>query len=420
MDPLTKVTWTTPADIQAKVRRLWVSGRLLAASLVGESIFPLSISLSHPGSDDLSNRFEDARRWIQDLEAGAKAAKGFGYDIISTEINNRRIGRNSLPTSVVFPEEADALRFIGKIREAELFRSHAALTLEKLPELGPWMISKPMKLLGHAEKWERLVAVLLWLRQNSQPKIYVRQMDLPGVDTKFIESCEGILIELFRAISVGVATLTAAATATTSTEAVTTTETGVLGDGHKSFEVKFGFLSKPTLIRFRILDPRMHIQGLSDLSVPLDEVASLSLPVKRVFITENAINGLAFPPVDNSLVLFGLGYGVECLSAISWLHKVEIFYWGDIDTHGFAILDRLRIAFPACRSILMDRETLMSHRDFWVEERVPTRGMLNRLTPEESSLYGDLILNRIQNNLRLEQERIGFKWVKAALATETL
>jgi hypothetical protein len=154
--------------------------------------------------------------------------------------------------------------------------------------------------------------------------------------------------------------------------------------------------------------------------VPLDEVASLSLPVKRVYITENAINGLAFPPLDSSLVLFGLGYGVECLSAISWLHKVEIFYWGDIDTHGFAILDRLRMAFPTSRSILMDRETLMSHRDFWVAERVPARGMLNRLTPEESALYGDLIMNRIQNNLRLEQERIGFKWVKAALATGPL
>jgi hypothetical protein len=190
----------------------------------------------------------------------------------------------------------------------------------------------------------------------------------------------------------------------------------VQGEAHKSFEAKFGFLSKPTLIRFRILDPRLHIQGLSDLSVPLDEAASLSLPVKRVFITENAINGLAFPPLDSSLVLFGLGYGVECLSAIPWLHKVEIFYWGDIDTHGFAILDRLRIGFPACRSILMDRETLMSHKDFWVEERVPARGVLNRLTPEESSLYGDLIMNRIQNNLRLEQERIGFKWVQAALA----
>jgi hypothetical protein len=396
--PLTTMPWTTPSDIQAKVRRLWESGRVLAAGLKGESLFPVSFSLAHPGPEDLSNRFEDARRWIQELEAGAKSAKGFGYDIVSTEINNRRIGRNSLPTSVAFPAEADALRLIGKVREAALFRSLSALTLEKLPELGPWMISKPMKLLDHAEKWDRLLAILLWLRKNPRPEIYVRQMDLPGVDTKFIESCEGILTELFRAMTI---------------EEETTT--GPIGEGRKSFEARFRFLSKPTLIRFRILDTRMRIQGLSDLSAPLSEVASLSLPVKRVFITENDINGLAFPPLDGSLVLFGLGYGVETLSAIPWLHKVGILYWGDIDTHGFAILDRLRMAFPECRSILMDRETLMAHRDFWVEERSPTSPALVRLTPEENSLYEDLTLNRIQNNLRLEQERIGFKWVEGAL-----
>jgi hypothetical protein len=261
------------------------------------------------------------------------------------------------------------------------------------------MISKPMKLLDHADKWERLLAVLLWLRKNPRPEIYVRQMDLPGVDTKFIESCEGILIELFRAMTVG--------------EEATT---GLIGEGRKSFADRFGFLSKPTLIRFRILDPRMHIQGLSDLSAPLSEVAALSLPVKHIFITENDINGLAFPPLEGSVVLFGLGYGVETLSAIPWLHRIGISYWGDIDTHGFAILDRLRMTFPECRSILMDRETLMAHRDFGVEERSPARAALVRLTPEENSLYEDFLLNRMQNNLRLEQERIGFKWVENALA----
>ena len=391
------MAWTTSSDIQTKVRRLWESGRWLIAGLKGESLFPVSLSLAHPGPEDLSSRFEEARRWIQELEAGAKPAKGFGYDIVSTEINNRRIGKNSLPTSVNI-EEVDALRLIGKTREAALFRSLSTLTLEKLPELGPWMISKPMKLLDQAEKWERLLAVLLWLRGNPQPEIYVRQMDLPGVDTKFIESCEGILTELFRAMMYE-----------------SETASGLPGEGRKSFEARFGFLSKPTLIRFRILDPGLWIQGLSDLSAPLQQVASLSLPVKRVFITENDINGLAFPLLQGSLVLFGLGYGVESLSAISWLHQVEIHYWGDIDTHGFAILDRLRMVFPKCRSILMDREILMAHRDFWVEERSPSKAVLVRLTPEEMSLYEDLQRNRIQNNLRLEQERIGFKRVENAL-----
>ncbi|MBI5438249.1 MAG: hypothetical protein HY936_04790 [Nitrosomonadales bacterium] len=45
----------------------------------------------------------------------------------------------------------------------------------------------------------------------------------------------------------------------------------------------------------------------------------------------------------------------------------------------------------------------------------PTVRELNRLQPEESALYDDLRCNRFVPSLRLEQERIGFAWVEAAL-----
>lgn len=40
-----------------------------------------------------------------------------------------------------------------------------------------------------------------------------------------------------------------------------------------------------------------------------------------------------------------------------------VHYWGDLDTHGSAILDRLRAWLPQTRSFLMDRETLLDHRE---------------------------------------------------------
>ncbi len=36
----------------------------------------------------------------------------------------------------------------------------------------------------------------------------------------------------------------------------------------------------------------------------------------------------------------------EPLAEASWLKERDLFYWGDIDTHGFAILDQLRGHFP--------------------------------------------------------------------------
>jgi hypothetical protein len=41
---------------------------------------------------------------------------------------------------------------------------------------------------------------------------------------------------------------------------------------------------------------------------------------------------------------------------------------------------------------------------------------LTRLTPAETSLFNTLRDNRLQANLRLEQERISFGWLQQALA----
>ena len=92
-----------------------------------------------------------------------------------------------------------------------------------------------------------------------------------------------------------------------------------------------------------------------------------------------------------------------------------VHYWGDIDTHGFAILDQLRGRLPAVRSFLMDRATLDAHQAQWGEEPDPVIHDLPRLTTEEQTLFDDLRDNRIRVGLRLEQERVGFQWLTAAL-----
>ena len=60
------------------------------------------------------------------------------------------------------------------------------------------------------------------------------------------------------------------------------------------------------------------------------------------------------------MVIFGGGYAVPVLQPLGWLASLDLVYWGDIDTHGFAILDRLRHRLPRARSILMDRATLLA------------------------------------------------------------
>jgi hypothetical protein len=172
-------------------------------------------------------------------------------------------------------------------------------------------------------------------------------------------------------------------------------------------------------VRLRLLDPTLYVSvgGLSDHSAPADQFAALSLPVRHVFITENRTNGLAFPDCPASMVVFGLGYGLLRLAAVPWLQDANVHYWGDIDTHGFGMLNRLRATLPAARSFLMDRATLEAHRSLWGHEPREHRymGDTSRLDAEERALVEDLQFDRLGERVRLEQERIGYGWLERAL-----
>ena len=118
----------------------------------------------------------------------------------------------------------------------------------------------------------------------------------------------------------------------------------------------------------------------------------------------------------HAIVVFGRGYAVDALGGLPWLADRDVVYWGDLDTHGFAILDRFRSTFPRVRSMLMDRETLLAHRAMWVVEKERHPGGLTRLTDGEARVFAELASDVHGPAVRLEQERIRFGWVKGALA----
>ena len=86
--------------------------------------------------------------------------------------------------------------------------------------------------------------------------------------------------------------------------------------GASQFARRYGFRDKPQRIRFRILDRRHALlAGDPEQDITLDARSfdRIDPKVERVFITENEINFLAFPPVPDSLIIFGAGDGFETL-----------------------------------------------------------------------------------------------------------
>ena len=115
-------------------------------------------------------------------------------------------------------------------------------------------------------------------------------------------------------------------------------------------------------------------------------------------------------------MIFGAGYGWSALASAAWLRRCALHYWGDLDTHGFAILDQLRSHFPHARSLLMDRHTLAALRHLWTTEPEPVRHHCPRLTPEEQATRNELSDPAHPAPPRLEQERIPMRMLAQALA----
>lgn len=398
------MAWTDPAELRAQVRKLWDKGWLLAPLVPQPNTeprtaaappgWPLRLKLSPPGSSDLGPRFAEVRQWATALRQDA-----VHYRIEEREVRHREVGQQSLPAAVWLDTLDAAIAWIGKTREAQQFAHLVAVTGAAQPALLPWLARRPLNALALAPVWPQLLAVVAWLQAHPRPGIYLRQVDLAGVDSKLIESHRSVLAEWLD-IALPADAIDAGA------------------GGTSQFARRYGFQDKPLRVRLRWLDAAPVGPKLgSDISITHSAFAALAPAVHRVFITENEINFLAFPPVPDSLVVFGAGYGFAALAGVDWLQHCAVHYWGDIDTHGFAILDQLRANVPHAESLLMDESTLLAHRAHWGQEPTPVLHDLPRLTATEAVLFDGLRQHQWQERLRLEQERIGFGWVQQALTT---
>jgi hypothetical protein len=393
-------TWARNKDLKQRLEKKWERGLFLSQSVSSESFEALRIPIKHPTSEQLRQHFDDARGWIDHWVRNAEQGKKKGYRLEWREINHRTLGRNKIPIAVIFETIDHIAAYLGKEKDLNRFQILYKQITGACPELAELLLKRPVDVLHHDGEWERLLSVISFLQQNPRPGIYIRQLEIPGVDTKFIERNKALLGKLLDATLLKVSVNDACA--------------GVAG-----FENRYGFLEKPARIRFRILDPSMAIMGITDLEIPKNDFHNLSVTPSTVFIVENEINGLAFPAFPDAIVVFGLGYSLAALSGIQWMNGADIQYWGDLDTHGFAMLDQLRHYYPQTRSFLMDEQTLMAHKDMWGTEPTPVTRDLSLLTETEQNVYESLRQNRYAPNLRLEQERISYtlflEWVASAL-----
>ena len=394
----------SPQEIKKQAQRCWDKQVVLRDYLGTEDSFPLEVRFKKPSSRALLDNFSAYKHSLTELVAQSKEKRGHGYSIAWKSLEHRRLGQQQLPERIYFQDREDLLKFIGRAKEYQRFKKLSQRLLAGFPQLAPWLNKHPLRALKHESIFEKIIQICRYFLAHPYPNCHIRELDIPGVDSKFIEQHKNLLSDLLDILL--------------PEDAIDKSCTKLSGSG---FAKRYGLNYDQTQIRFRLLDSTLapHIP-YRDINIPKYEFDKTNLPCRRVFIVENKNTGLSFPPVPNSIVIFGLGYGISELRDASWLKQCQLYYWGDIDTHGFAILSRLRSYFPSVQSLLMDRNTLLKFRNLWgTEDAKRFSGTLKCLTEDERQLFEEIRDDMHGKSVRLEQERVSYKFAKKRIDLAT-
>lgn len=364
--------------------------------LTGDGKWPLSISLGLPNQKTALNNKYAVGDWIT----------GWRHWQEQTPTDNKlhwctcnwsSLGRQQLPEKIIFPNAASVAQWLGQQHLWQQICKRYEQIIQRWPQLRLTATKYFQVLAEYSEKdFIFLQEVIDWLLQHPKSQIYLRQLPLPGIHTKWIEARKNIIATWLRNIN--------------------GKEQYKNNHQTQNFYKLTGLKSEPHLIRMRILDANLRRQlgGLSDVCASITELAQLNFAtaVERIYIVENLRTGLAFTELSGAIVFMALGYGVNQLRDIPWVSATRsCYYWGDLDTHGFAILNRARSCLPQLESLLMDKETLLKEKELWTQETEACHTeVLQYLNDREQETYRILRNNVLEHQIRLEQERIEWNY----------
>lgn len=356
----------------------------LRAVVTGEPFFPLELRIGK------TRRAAGYAERAAELAGLRSAAASLSLSLEWRLVNDPRFGPHERPERAFFSNEEDFLGALGKLNEVVGFRGDLAKIRATCPALESWLSANIRQVVDHHGHWPELLRVVQWFQTNSRPALYLRQIPVTGVDTKFYERNASILDSLLLHLQ---------------PHKVAPTE--------RRFEARHGLLWEEPLVRWRFLDAELQVTSrypVADLAVPCPVFRSLNLNAACVVITENLRNFLALPTLPGTVAVWGAGNAAVLLNGAEWMTRSRVLYWGDMDGAGYAILSRLRFSYPQAESILMNLATVETHRHLAVPSRPWSVDPPPLLSSEERETY----LSMAAESIWLEQERVPMGAVESA------
>lgn len=352
-----------PADVTEKARR--TVDRNLKSWLFGSVVASLTVRLGSPSEATVAAHRSAVQAWV-------RAWQESRLDVCWEERHWPSLGRQLVPVAVTIAG-ADAIVAAAGATERWQTVQQRYARLQALHDEPAWntALSTAFRHWNTLvdNDFDRLIAVLAWLRQNPASGLLIRQLPVPGVDTKWVGTHRVAVTSL--AVPLGV-------------------------------PEHLGLRERELLRAVAILDPAQR-RGLPRLFAASDsDLATLEMRPPQVLVVENLQTLEALRDVPDTVAVFGWGGHAMAVAEFPWVRDApRVRYWGDLDADGFAILARFR-AKRSCESLLMDVATIEGWRDLAVQHPATEPVDANQLTVDELAALE--LLRR--DGLRLEQERI--------------
>ncbi len=377
------------AFLYEKLLKYYKRGDIFRAFVLDEEFFPLNINLKKLQQKDIQNNFTQINNEIAKLQKEP-------FEVVFGEFSFKTIGKQKIPVSIRVESSKSYLKMIDKTKEYENFVKFYRDIVLRFPPLKELFLKKPFLVLEYVGMWDRLLDIVEYFTKNPKPNIYTREIVIDGVDTKFIQKYQKIIDVCLSCVL--------------KTEPLKSLT-------NFAFEKKYNLKYPLSQVRFRILDEAFYIFGMSDITLCIDEFERFKTGCENVYIVENKITTLSFMKLKNSMVIFGSGYGLSVLKDVRWLDEKNIYYWGDIDLDGYAILSKIRGYFPHAKSLMMDMISFEKFKDLSVAyTRVKPIKVLKNLTKDEADVYE--LLSKVSSNksIRIEQEKIPYDYLRGVLS----
>lgn len=408
----------------ANQRRYWFDGG-------GE--WPLSVSLDRPTRAVVLRDIAAVKTWSATWRAWLDRRRPTDPSVEVDEVAWPGMGPQTFASRLTFADASAVARFVGESVAWDLASARRARLLTSWPllarsGLGTFYMDLTRET---PADFERLMALLSWFVAHPDSGLYVRQLPVEGVDTKWVDRTRRSLVsQLLLRVKGGIAPPDAPEAVAADAQQAEPVNPSATSGGEKSadslpaydFYRICGLRRPPIRARIAVLCPdlRQQIGGVRDLESSIEDLARLPIRPRGIVVVENLETAYSLEDAPGVIAAVKLGNAVGLVSQFPWARGLPVLYWGDVDTYGFSILAQARQALEphgsGVESVLMDALTVEKYLKLIVKEPVQASNVDRRwLRPTELEVYEGLLGKRWGISVRIEQERLPWPEASALL-----